>query len=95
MTSKWLQEADRIINGERREAYGPVRESFERIASAWTGVLMHKLTKPVTAEEVALCMIGMKVCREANAHKDDNGIDIAGYVACLEKLYDDRLQGSD
>ena len=29
-------EAERIITGARRDAYGPVRESFERIAGLWS-----------------------------------------------------------
>jgi hypothetical protein len=80
------QEAENIINGPRRDAYGPVEESFKRHASVWTGILQHKLQSPITPQEVALMMIGLKLTREANAHQRDNLTDIVGYTLLLEKL---------
>lgn len=77
-----LEEAEDIINGPRREAYGPVEESFERIARVWSGIL----GKPVTGKQVALMMIGLKVCREANSSHRDNLVDIVGYTLLTEKL---------
>lgn len=76
------QEAERLINGDRREAYGPVSESFERIAQIWSGVLGQK----VSATQVAHCMIGLKLYREANKHQRDNLVDICGYSLLAEKL---------
>lgn len=77
-----LEEAQKIIAGERREAYGPVEESFLRIAAIWTGIL----GKPVTPKEVALCMIGLKTYREANKAGRDNRIDIVGYAVLADQL---------
>lgn len=77
-----LTEAEQIINGPRRDAYGPVEESFERIALTWSGILGH----PITAQQVALMMIGLKVCREANSHHRDNLVDIVGYTLLKQKL---------
>jgi hypothetical protein len=48
-----LLEAERVINGPRRESYGAVQESFDRTACVWSAILKHE----VTAREVALCMI--------------------------------------
>lgn len=79
------QEAMRIIRGDRRKAYGPVRESFERNAAVWSAVFKH----PVTVEQVALCMIGLKLCREANSHQRDNLVDLVGYVELLDQLVTD------
>lgn len=78
-----LEEAQNLIQGDRRDDYGPVEESFLRIASIWTGVL----GRPVSPQQVALCMIGLKLYREANTHKRDNLVDIAGYTALLEQLW--------
>ena len=79
-----LEEANRIINGERRQAYGPVKESFERVAKLWSVIA----DKEITAQQVALMMILFKVAREMHSHKSDNQTDIAGYAQLLEKLYD-------
>lgn len=77
-----LEEAGQIIHGARRDAYGPVRESFDRVAKVWEAILL----RPITAEEVAMCMVGLKLCREANKHQRDNLTDICGYTALLEML---------
>lgn len=77
-----LQEAERIINGERRADYGDVRESFQVIADLWAPVLR----TAVTAEEVALCMIQLKVARALNGYQRDSIVDIAGYAGCLAHL---------
>jgi hypothetical protein len=76
-----LQEAEEIINGPRRDAYGPVEESFQRIAAVWGAILK----RPVTAHQVALCMAGLKLCRESNGHSRDSLVDLAGYAALAEK----------
>lgn len=77
-----LEEAERIINGERRHDYGDVRESFEVIAALWTPVVGTQ----VTAEQVALCMIQLKVARAMNGYQRDSLVDIAGYAGCLANL---------
>ncbi len=79
-----LDEANRIINGERREAYGPVKESFEKVAKLWSVAV----GKEITAPQVAMMMILFKVARELHAHKSDNLTDIAGYAQLEESLYE-------
>lgn len=80
-----LHEANRLINGERRQAYGPVKKSFEKVAKLWSVVA----DKEFTAQQVALMMILFKVAREMHAHKSDNNTDIAGYAQLLENLYEE------
>lgn len=82
MSESILQEAERIINGQRRDDYGDVRESFELIAALWSPVV----GVTVTAEQVALCMIQLKVARAMNGYQRDSLVDIAGYAGCLAKL---------
>lgn len=82
MSESILEEADRIISSARRAEYGPVEESFKKIATVWSMVLKHE----VTPEDVALCMVGLKFCREANAPKRDNLVDMCGYAALLAQL---------
>jgi len=81
--AKCLDNAKELINGPRRAAYGPVEESFNRVALMWTAILQ----KEITPHQVALMMVAFKISREANSHKQDNLDDIAGYTALLEELY--------
>ena len=80
--SNIFEVAEGIVNGPRREEYGPVKDSFEAIAQVWGGILRH----PVTAEEVALCMIGLKLVRYQNGRGYDSIVDTAGYARCIELM---------
>lgn len=77
-----LQEAERLINGDRADAYGDAKESFENVAKGWSVIF----GKEVTGRQVGLAMTWLKMCRENNNHKRDNLVDLAGYAALIEKL---------
>lgn len=78
-----LEEAARIISGQRREDYGEVGESFDRIGKYFEAVLGH----PVSGEEVALCMIGLKMARfQGGGGQRDSVVDMAGYAGCLAQI---------
>jgi hypothetical protein len=77
-----FDEAKEIISGPRRESFGPAKQSFQRIAEMWS-VILHR---PVTASQVAQCMIGLKLVREANSHHRDNVVDIIGYAGLIEEI---------
>jgi len=81
-----LQEADTIINGARQSDYGSPLQSHQRIAKFWSVILDHN----VTAEEVALCMIGLKISRYLNGAQRDSLVDIAGYAGCIELMKKER-----
>lgn len=78
--AKIFEDAIKLIGGDRLEEYGHPSESFERFAHAFTSVLLHKLTEPITAKEAALMMASFKICREANRPKEDNRTDSAAYI---------------
>jgi hypothetical protein len=68
---------------QRRERYGDVAESFEEIALRWSMVL--GIT--VTPEQVALCMVEVKMARLIRSPRDlDGRTDLAGYAACLDAV---------
>ncbi|MBN2448155.1 MAG: DUF4406 domain-containing protein [Phycisphaerae bacterium] len=71
-----------LTDGNRQADYGHPRDDFERTASMWTGILRSKLTaeQRITADEIPLCMIAVKLARQAHRHKRDNLVDIAGYA---------------
>jgi hypothetical protein len=77
-----LQEADRLVNGDRNKDYGHPADDFGRCAKLWSVVL----GCDVSPEQAALCMILVKVSRQINKPKRDNLVDIAGYAAVIEKI---------
>jgi len=76
------QEADRLVNEDRSNQYGHPKENFEVIAKLWSIILQ----KPITSHQVALCMILLKVSREAYKHKRDNLTDICGFAKIAEMV---------
>lgn len=71
-----LAEAERLVSGEKQKEYGDAKKSFDRIAALWSIVL----EKEVTAHDVALCLIELKVSRQISSKKRDNLVDIAAYA---------------
>jgi hypothetical protein len=83
-----LLEADNIVNGDRQAAYGHPLDDFSKTAKIWEVIL----NAPVTAEQVGLCMCGVKISRELNTHSRDNLVDLAGYAGTIEKVVDERAR---
>ena len=77
-----LKEADQIINErseEKERMYGPFEEGMERaakIASGATG-------KNITAYDMYMCMVALKLSRESYSHKEDNLLDAVAYLGSL------------
>lgn len=81
-----IHEAINLVNNDRQETYDHPLDNFSRIAKIWSAVLDIE----VTPEQVALCMAGVKIAREAHAHKSDNIIDGVGYFLTLAKVIEER-----
>ena len=75
------QAADIVV--QRRCAYGKAAVLFEQIAKRWSLTLGTE----VTAAQVALCLIDLKLARLTTdpAHADSI-MDVAGYAACLAEV---------
>lgn len=73
-----LDDAKKIVCGERSDQYGAVENTFSRIAQLWSGYL-HKAISP---RDVANMMVLLKVARNTHSIHRDNWVDIAGYAAC-------------
>jgi hypothetical protein len=82
----YVQQAIKLVLGDRNAAYGDPADDYGKTAKIWSGMLMHKLRPNVeiTPEEAVLMMVGLKLSREMNLHKDDNLIDAHGYLLCAE-----------
>lgn len=83
-----LQEADNLINGARQGSYGHPLDNFTDTAKMWSVIL----GADVTAEQVGLCMIAVKLCRQIHQEKRDNLVDIAGYAGTLELVSEKRAE---
>lgn len=81
-----LEEANRLVNGDRGKAYGHPIDDFSRTAKIWSAILGIE----VPVEKVALCMAGVKISRQCNAPKRDNWTDMAGY-AMTGAMVDEKL----
>lgn len=78
-----LQRAHETIYGDRQQEYGPAGENFQNIADMWSVVLKTEVTK----EQVAMCMMQVKIARLMNTPDHfDSWMDIAGYAGCKEKM---------
>lgn len=79
-----LQEADRITSahGARPDDYGHPRDNLRLTAALWEPIL----GVDVTAEQVALCMIQLKIARQLHKAGRDNLTDIAGWARTIERL---------
>lgn len=88
MTESILQEAERIINGDRAEQYGDAAESFADIAKRWTIELEDRLSAPVTALDVARMMTQLKMSRSRRSYHRDSYVDGAGYLGLTDRLVD-------
>lgn len=80
------EEAQELINGPRRKEYGPVEQSTERLALAWTAALLPKLRpgEIITRNDYLMLNIIEKALREVQHHKRDNLVDIVGYTLLSE-----------
>ena len=77
-----LQHAAGVVE-RRRELYGEPGPLFERIAVRWSQVL----GCDVTAAQVALCLIDLKLARLVRDPSHlDSIVDVAGYAACLREV---------
>jgi hypothetical protein len=83
-----LQEADRIVNGERQADYSDPVENFKHIARIASAILQ----KDLTASDCCTVMIAVKKARESYKHKRDNLVDDAGYTEILYRIKEDEAK---
>lgn len=85
-----LEEAERIINGERQADYAHPFDDFNRVVGMINALFAHKLKESFRAEEWPLIMECVKMSREVHLHKRDNLVDGAGYWGTLEMVIAER-----
>jgi hypothetical protein len=81
-----LEKANQIVNErseEKERMYGPFEDSMIKaadLASIMTG-------KEITAPDMYLCMVALKLSRESFSHKEDNLLDAVAYLGALNNFY--------
>lgn len=77
-----LQEADKIVNGDRQADYSDPVENFTHIAEIASAILR----EDITASDCCVVMMAVKIAREQYKHKRDNLVDLAGYTEILYRI---------
>lgn len=80
--------AAELVSGDRQDAYGHPLDNFTRAAQIWSVILGCE----VSAEQVSLCMVGMKIAREVNQTKPDTIVDGVGYFLTLGMIREERVR---
>ena len=78
-------DAVQAVTGPRQRDSAHPKVNFQRIANLWSIVL----DVDITPEQVALCMIQVKIAREMNRHTRDNIVDLIGYSLTLDACMED------
>jgi hypothetical protein len=81
-----VQEAQRLVHGDRGSAYGHPIDDFGRTGRLWGAIL--GLPGDVAPELVGLCMAAVKISREVNKPSRDNRVDLAGYAETVQMVMD-------
>ena len=83
-----LIEAERLVNGDRNESYGPPWVDYGRTVEIFAAITSIDLT----VEQAIMFMVAMKLSRQAHLAKRDNLVDACGYLACLQATIDHKQQ---
>jgi hypothetical protein len=86
-----LEEANKLVHGERNADYGHPLDDFTKTAKMWSAIL----GVDVTAEQVGLCMCAVKISRQMNRPKVDNLVDLAGYAETVQMVIEERERRSE
>ena len=82
-----LETAAGLVGGDRAEQHGDFKMMHKRVADLWSTYLR----TDIRADEVAFCMVLLKLARaEIGRHNPDDGVDAAAYAALWAALLEDR-----
>lgn len=78
-----LKEAEKVVCGDRDQAYGQPEDNFAVIADLWSAYKGVKFTRV----DVSMMMSLLKIARiRSNPEKPDSYVDLAGYAACAAEV---------
>lgn len=85
-----LEEAQRLVHGDRGADYGHPIEDYTRTGRMWGAILG---IGDIDPRLCCLMMAAMKIGREVNKHKRDNLTDLAGYAECADMVAQRQAEG--
>jgi len=80
-----------LVNVDRQRDYSHPLDNFTKISKIWSAILDIE----ISPEQVALCMVGVKIARETHAPKDDNIVDGVGYFLTLAKVKEEKARRNE
>ena len=83
-TKEYLEEAAKIVTGQRQYDYGNKYENHKNISDLWSAYL----GREILPHDVAICMLLVKVARLKHRTTEDCYIDMAGYAAIAGEIQD-------
>jgi hypothetical protein len=78
-----------LVEGDRGAQHGPKERNHQNIADHWNAYLGWRLRSPLSALDVALMMVELKVARTkagAGLTNVDNYVDMAGYAGVAGEI---------
>ena len=75
-------DAIRLVDEDRNDSYGPPEENLGRIAAMWSGYI----GKEITAQDVALMMVLVKIGRSKAGYARDNAVDGVAYFLIHDSM---------
>ena len=85
-----LEEANKLVHGDRGADYGHPYTDYACTADLWRALINRRygLDVPITPDFACLMMVQVKMSREAGKPKRDNRVDGAGYLECADMCVD-------
>lgn len=85
-----LEEAQRLVHGDRGADYGHPFVDYECTAAMWNAMIKRRsgVDPKITPDLACLMMVAVKLSREAGKPKRDNLVDAAGYAECASMCLD-------
>lgn len=83
MTETALQEAQRLVHGDRGVQYGHPIADYTRTGRMWGAILG---IPDIDPRICCLMMAAVKISREIHKPKRDNRVDLAGYAECADMV---------
>ena len=86
--SELLAEAESLVTGPRANDYGDAAINHLRIAALWNVWIGNReIPGPISAYDAAMMMALVKFARCQHRPATESHIDIAGYAAVVEDIY--------
>lgn len=84
MSKSILEQAQELVNKDRKKQYGNPVKAWRRIAKTASLLTGHNLT-PADCIKV---LMATKLIREQHSHKRDNLVDLCGYADILQQIHE-------